>query len=216
MRVILIAAKELGLAKTRLGSAMPEDEREALAEAMYRDVLAASLGSRQAELVAVVSSDRRLLEIARGAGAMAIDEGYARGLNAAVAMATGILAEHGATTLCALLSDIPMITAADIDAVFGAMEKEPGPGVVLVPSRDFSGTNVIARSPAGIIGTRFGRQSLAKHLDDCRARAVPCQVLRLARPALDLDLVNDLYEFVRSASTTHTLNQLSRLGIAHH
>ncbi len=216
MRVILIAAKELGLAKTRLGSAMPEDEREALAEAMYRDVLAAALGSQQAEMVAVVSSDRRLLEIARGAGAMAIDEGYARGLNVAVAMATGILAEHGATTLCTLLSDIPMITAADIDAVFGAMEIEPGPGVVLVPSRDFSGTNVIARSPAGIIGTRFGRQSLAKHLDDCRARAVPCQVLRLARPALDLDLVNDLYEFVRSASTTHTLNQLSRLGIAHH
>lgn len=216
MRVILIAAKELGLAKTRLGPMMPEDERRALAEAMYRDVLAAALGAHAAELVAVVSSDRHLLEMARGAGATAIDEGYARGLNAAVAMATASLAADGATTLCTLLSDIPMITASDIDAVFAAMRTEPGQGVVLVPSRDFSGTNVIARSPAGIIRTRFGRQSLAKHLDDCRARAVPCQVLRLARPALDLDLVNDLYEFVRTASTTHTLNQLSRLGIAHH
>jgi 2-phospho-L-lactate guanylyltransferase len=216
VRVILIAAKELGLAKTRLGPVMPEDERGALAEAMYRDVLAAALGSQAAELVAVVSSGRRVLEIARGAGAMAIDEGYARGLNTAIAMATAILAGHGATTLCTLLSDIPMITAADIDAVFAAMQTAPGPGVVLVPSRDSSGTNVIARSPAGIIRTRFGRQSLAKHLDDCRASAVPCQVLRLARPALDLDLVNDLYEFVRTASTTHTLNQLSRLGIAHH
>lgn len=214
MRVILIAAKELALAKTRLGSVMPEDERGALAEAMYRDVLAAALGSRAAEMVAVVSSGRRVLEMARVAGAMAIDEGYVRGLNAAVAMATATLAGHGATTVCTVLSDIPMITACDIDAVFGAMH--PGPGVVLVPSRDFSGTNVIARSPAGIIRTRFGRQSLAKHLDDCRAHAVPCQVLRLARPALDLDLVNDLYEFVRTASTTHTLNQLSRLGIAHH
>lgn len=214
--MILIVAKELGLAKTRLGPLMPQAERGALAEAMYRDVLAAALGSQAAELVAVVSSDRGLLETARAAGAMAIDEGYARGLNLAVAMATATLAEHGATTLCTLLSDIPMITASDIDAVFAAMEMEPGPGVVLVPSRDFSGTNVIARSPAGIIRTRFGRQSLAKHLDDCRARAVPCQVLRLARPALDLDLVNDLYEFVRMASTTHTLNQLSRLGIAHH
>ncbi|MHB8381451.1 MAG: 2-phospho-L-lactate guanylyltransferase [Candidatus Binataceae bacterium] len=216
MRVILIAAKELRLAKTRLGSAMPQGERSALAEAMYRDVLAAALGSHAAELVAVVSSDRHLLEMARGAGAMAIDEGYARGLNAAVAMATATLAAHGATALCTVLSDIPMITAGDMDEVFRAMETEPGHGVVLVPSRDFSGTNVIARSPAGVISTRFGRQSLAKHLDDCRAQGAPCQVLRLARPALDLDLVNDLYEFVRMASTTHTLNQLSRLGIAHH
>ncbi len=193
---------------------MPAGERSALAEAMYRDVLAAALGSRAAELVAVVTSDRSLLELARGAGAMAIDEGYARGLNAAVAMATAVLAARGATTLCTVLSDIPMITASDMDAVFAAMEPERG--VVLVPSRDFSGTNVIARSPAAVIATRFGRLSLAKHLDDCRARGVRCQVLRLARPALDLDLVNDLYEFVRRASTTHTLNQLSRLGIAHH
>jgi 2-phospho-L-lactate guanylyltransferase len=193
---------------------MPDAERAALAAAMYRDVLAAALGSRAAQMVAVVSSDRTLLELARAAGAMAIDEGYPRGLNAAVAMASAMLAAHGATTLCTVLSDIPMITAGDMDAVFAAMNSAPA--VVLVPSRDSSGTNVIARSPAEVIPTRFGRQSLARHLDDCRARAVRCEVLRLARPALDLDLVNDLYEFVRTASTTHTLNQLSRLGIAHH
>ncbi|MGH7247516.1 MAG: NTP transferase domain-containing protein, partial [Pseudomonadota bacterium] len=136
---------------------MPAGERSALAEAMYRDVLAAALGSRAAELVAVVTSDRSLLELARGAGAMAIDEGYARGLNAAVAMATAVLAARGATTLCTVLSDIPMITASDMDAVFAAIEPEPG--VVLVPSRDFSGTNVVARSPAAVIATRFGRLS---------------------------------------------------------
>jgi len=214
VRVILIAAKELALAKTRLGSAMPADERVALACAMYRDVLAAALGSRAAGLVAVVSSDPALLELARGAGAMPIDEGYARGLNAAVALATSILAARGASVLCTVLSDIPMITSADIDAVFAAMAQ--GPGVVLVPSRDFSGTNVIARCPAEVIPTRFGVQSLARHLDDCRARAVRCEVLRQARPALDLDLVGDLYEFVRTASATHTLSQLSRLGIAYH
>jgi 2-phospho-L-lactate guanylyltransferase len=214
VRVILIAAKEVGLAKTRLSPVMPDAERAALAAAMYRDVLAAALGSRAAQMVAVVSSDRTLLELARAAGAMAIDEGYPRGLNAAVAMASAMLAAHGATTLCTVLSDIPMITAGDMDAVFAAMNSAPA--VVLVPSRDSSGTNVIARSPAEVIPTRFGRQSLARHLDDCRARAVRCEVLRLARPALDLDLVNDLYEFVRTASTTHTLNQLSRLGIAHH
>jgi hypothetical protein len=41
-------------------------------------------------------------------------------------------------------------------------------------------------------------------------------VLRLARPALDLDVAADLAEFERAGSATHTQNQLARLGIAHH
>ncbi|HEY6418917.1 MAG TPA: 2-phospho-L-lactate guanylyltransferase [Candidatus Binataceae bacterium] len=215
MRIILIAAKHLAFAKTRLAPHLPASERAALAEAMFRDVFAAALSARSADHVAVVTSDPGLLALARGAGAIAIDEEYPRGLNAAVALATGALAVQGAETVCTVLSDIPLITAGDIDAVFAAMPPE-GRGAVLVPSRDFSGTNVIARSPAGVIPTRFGRLSLVKHLDDCRQQGLPCQVLRLSRPALDLDLHSDLVEFVRAASPTRTLSHLTRLGIAHH
>jgi 2-phospho-L-lactate guanylyltransferase (CobY/MobA/RfbA family) len=106
------------------------------------------------------------------------------------------------------------VTAEDVDAVFAAMPS--GRGAVLVPSRDFSGTNIICRSPADAVPTRFGRLSLVKHLDDCRIADVPARVLRLARPALDLDVIADLAEFERAGSATHTQNQLARLGIAHH
>ena len=214
MRVILIAAKERAIAKTRLAPAFAAPERIALAEAMYCDVLAAAVGARNAERVAVVSSDAVLLELARRAGALAIDEGYPRGLNAAVALATAQLGAAGARCVCTVLSDVALVTAEDIDVVLAAMAE--GGGVVVVPSRDFSGTNMIARSPADVIATHFGRLSLMRHLDDCRAHGVPCQVLRLPRPALDLDLLNDLQEFVRAASPTHTLGQLTRLGIAQH
>jgi len=214
VRVVLIAAKELAFAKNRLASVLPPAERIVLAEAMFRDVLAAALSSRTADRVAVITSDTRLLALARENGAIAIDERFPRGLNVAVALATGHLVADGASTVCTVLSDIPMITGADIDEVFTAMPA--GKAAVLVPSRDFSGTNVIARSPADVIPTQFGRLSLVRHLDDCRNRGIAGRVLRQSRPALDLDLPADLYEFVRVASTTHTLNQLVRLGIAHH
>lgn len=213
MKVILIAAKQLDLAKTRLGAAVPAMERAQLAQAMFRDVLTAATASRRADLTAVVTSDPELLEIARACGATGIDEVHPRGLNAAVAFATTILTRLGASELCTLLSDIPMITGADIDEVFEALDSI-GAGVVLVPSRDFSGTNVIARSPADAIPTRFGRQSLVKHLEQCRARGIAAKVVRQARPALDLDLPADLIEFVRAGAPTHTLNHLARLGIA--
>jgi len=214
VRFILIAAKQLEFAKTRLAPVLPPGERRALAEAMFRDVLAASMSATAADHVAVVTSDASLLATARAAGALLIDEEYPRGLNIAIALATSALIAQGAETVCTVLSDIPLTEAGDIDAVFAAMPA--GRGAVLVPSRDFSGTNIICRSPADAVPTRFGRMSLVRHLDDCRTADVPAKVLRLARPALDLDVIGDLAEFERAGSSTHTQNQLARLGIAHH
>jgi 2-phospho-L-lactate guanylyltransferase len=214
VRFILIAAKQLEIAKTRLAPVLPPDQRRAMAEAMFRDVLAASVAATSADHVAVVTSDPGLLAMARAAGALTIDEEFPRGLNVAVALATAALVAQGARTVCTVLSDIPLTTAEDIDAVFAAMPSEGG--AVLVPSRDFSGTNIICRSPADAVPTRFGRMSLVRHLDDCRSAGVPARVLRLARPALDLDVAGDLAEFERAGSATHTQNQLARLGIAYH
>src|SRR5439155_9651152 len=122
---------------------------------MFRDVFAAALSSRSAERVAVVSSDAALLNMARADSAEAIDEEFPRGLNVAVALATDRLIAQGASVVCTVLSDIPMITGSDIDEVFAAMPQ--GSAAVMVPSRDFSGTNVIARCPADVVPTQFGK-----------------------------------------------------------
>jgi 2-phospho-L-lactate/phosphoenolpyruvate guanylyltransferase len=214
VHAILIAAKHLAFAKTRLGRAVGDADRMALAEAMFRDVLAAALSARAADHVAVVSSDPALLDMARNAGALVIDEEFPRGLNTAVRLATEALDAQGVATLCTVLSDIPLVTGEDIDAVFGELA-EDGRGVVLVPSRDLSGTNMIARAPASAIPTRFGGQSLRRHLEECYRLGLPSRVVRQRGPALDLDVIDDLNEFVRAPSMTHTYSQLARLGIAH-
>lgn len=215
MRAILIAAKQLAFAKTRLAQALPaSSERMALAEAMFRDVLGAAMAARSADRVAVVTSDPSLLGLARAAGALALDEEYPRGLNVAVRMATAELIRLGAATVCTVLSDIPLTTGEDIDATIAALPAGTR-GVALVPSGDFSGTNMIARTPPDVISTQFGRLSLVRHLDDCRERAIPCAIVRLQRPALDLDTPADLIEFARMPSTTHTHGHLARLGLLH-
>lgn len=215
MRAILIAAKQLAFAKTRLAQALPAgSERMALAEAMFRDVLGAALSARSAQRVAVVTSDPSLLALARASGAIALDEEYPRGLNVAVRMATAELARLGASAVCTVLSDIPLTVGEDIDAAMAALP-EGERAVALVPSRDFSGTNIIARRPPDVISTQFGRLSLVRHLEDCREQRIPCAVARLRRPALDLDLPADLIEFARVPSMTHTHGHLARLGLLH-
>jgi 2-phospho-L-lactate/phosphoenolpyruvate guanylyltransferase len=210
VRALLIAAKELAFAKTRLRR-LPQRERELLAEAMFRDVLEAALSFKAADCVAVVSSDPGLLEMARRGGAMAIDERYPRGLNAAVALASGVLAGAGATTLCTLLSDTPLVSAGDIERVFGALGGERG--VVLAPSRDTLGTNIILRRPADVIPTRFGKSSLALHRLECERLGVPCGVLDLPGPAMDLDEMADLIDFMGLSKNSHTLSRLERFEL---
>ena len=181
---------------------------------MFRDVLAAALSAQLADHVAVISSDPVLLDQARGAGAVIIDEEFPRGLNAAVRLATDALARQGVEALCTVLSDIPLVTGQDIDSVFSELAEE-GRGAVLVPSRDLSGTNIIARAPADAIPTRFGSQSLRGHLEECYRAGLPSRVVRQRGPSLDLDVMDDLNEFVHTPGMTHTHNQLARLGIAH-
>ena len=215
MRAVLIAAKQLALAKTRLIPALPTvSERSALAEAMFRDVLSAALSARTPERVTVVTCDPVLMMLARNTGAGVINEGYPRGLNVAVKLATDQLMRSGATSICTMLSDTPGVTGEDVDATFAAMPAGEG-GVVLVPSRDFSGTNMIVRNPPEVIATQFGRFSLVRHLEDCREKNIACEVLRLQRPALDLDLPADLFEFARLPGATHTQCHLARLGLVH-
>jgi len=214
VHAVLIAAKQLALAKTRLIPALPTvSERSALAEAMFRDVLNAALSARTPERVAVVTCDPMLMMLARDAGAIVINEEFPRGLNVAVRLATAKLAAAGTACVCTLLSDIPLVTGDDIDAAFAAMPGEQQ-AVALVPSRDFSGTNIIVRKPPDVIATQFGRFSLVRHLDDCRQRGIACQIVRLERPALDLDLPADLQEFERRHSLTHTQAHLARQTLA--
>jgi len=211
VRAILIAVKELAFAKTRLGR-LPQRERELLAQAMFRDVLGAATNFKAADCVAVVTSDCSLMDLARRAGAMVIDERYPRGLNTAVALATRELIAAGVTTLCTLLSDTPLVTAPDIEKVFAAINAERG--VVLAPSRDGHGTNIILRRPADIIPTRFGKRSLALHRLECERLGVGCHVMHLPGPGMDLDEVADLIDFLSLARNSHTLSQLARFELA--
>jgi 2-phospho-L-lactate guanylyltransferase len=213
VRAVLIAAKQLAFSKTRLIPVLPAvSERSALAEAMFRDVLSAALTARVPERVTVVTCDPELIMLARSRGAMVINEEFPRGLNVAVRLATTKLAAAGMTCICTILSDIPLVTGDDIDAAFEQMPPEQQ-AVVLVPSLDFSGTNMIVRKPPDVIATQFGRLSLIRHLDDCRQRGIAYQIVQLERPGLDLDVPADLREFERRHSLTYTQAHLARLTV---
>ena len=108
MNFVLVPIKALAQGKSRLAALLSDAQRHTLSQAMLRDVLTQLRRAATVDRFGVVTSDPALLELARGLGADAIDEGHPRGLNGAVAVGEAFCLQQGSTTLLVLLSDLPL------------------------------------------------------------------------------------------------------------
>jgi 2-phospho-L-lactate guanylyltransferase len=173
---ILVPAKELFRAKSRLGTWLDASDRRELAVAMLGDVLGATAAwpSRF-----VVTADPLLAEVAAGSGCLPLPD-PGDGLNAALRAGTAWAAEAGAVKLLVLPSDVPLVEAADVAALFALTA-----AVVVAPSAD-GGTAGLLRTPPGIIDPAFGPRSAMRHA--AAARRAGIAVLVTAAPSLCLDV----------------------------
>jgi 2-phospho-L-lactate/phosphoenolpyruvate guanylyltransferase len=184
MPVPLVPVKALAAAKGRLDPWLSPLERRLLAIAMFEDVVAALQAVAGLEAPVVVSPDREVWRRAEAIGGRVVEEpaGEAGGLNAALALAAAGLA--GADALLVVAADLPLAAASRFQRV---LEAAAAAQVVVVPSHDGVGTNVLAWRDPRSFAPRFGPGSAARHL------SVPGAVrLDDQRLALDVDTVEDL------------------------
>ena len=211
MRYALLPTKPLALAKSRLGPHLSDADRQALSFAMFHDVLECLCRAHHVDAVAVVTADRRLLDLAMRMRALAIDEGSPRGLNAAAALGTAKCVEQGATSVLIVLSDLPLVTAEEIDALYADLP--PAPHVRLARSHEGLGTNALLRVPPTAISTRFGGRSFQDHVSAAADAEVSCSDVDLPGLSFDIDTIDDLRELRRTARTTRTLVEARKLGL---
>ncbi|HEX8927538.1 MAG TPA: 2-phospho-L-lactate guanylyltransferase [Actinomycetota bacterium] len=173
--------KALDDAKSRLAPSLGPIERRLLTIAMLEDVVAALQATGGLEPPAVISPDREIWRRADAMGCRVIEEEPgAADLNRSLARAAGMLGGDHQQAAVAL----PLASPAALVRVLAAAAAAP---VVVVPSRDASGTNVLAWRDRASFQPGFGPGSAARHL------AVP-GALRHDEPdlALDVDTVADL------------------------
>ena len=187
--MILIPVKDLGKAKQRLGEVLSQEERTLLAQAMLADVVEAVIGWKQHPPAALVTSYPPAAKLARECGFDVIEDRENTGETGAIAMATQVAVERGATETLVLPGDMPLLTSAELEAVYAAA---PPQGVVLVPSADGRGSNAVLRRPAALMPLRFGNDSFVPHLQAARATGKEVVVLKLEGIGLDIDTPPDL------------------------
>jgi 2-phospho-L-lactate guanylyltransferase len=189
MRAVLLAVKDLRLAKQRLAPCLPQSARTGLAAAMMEDVFTAVASARGFDAVFVASSSALVLERASSLGWQALPEAQQISESDSVDRASRELAARGVSSVLRLPIDVPLVTAADIEELFAASKSA---ACVLVPSRDGRGTNALLRTPPGLFPSHFGPDSLRQHLEEASAAGAEAQIIKNARLALDVDDADDL------------------------
>jgi len=212
MRYILIPVKDLTRAKQRLAGLMTQAERTQLAWAMLENTFAVAARVSCVDRVAVVTLYQPAILLAEKYGMEVILESEQISESASVDYGSRQAKRQGAEAVLRLPIDLPLVTTEDIETILACDGRE-SPAIVMVPSRDGTGTNAILRRPPDLFPSHFGAGSLAKHLKEAEAANAECRVLQLPRIALDIDEPEDFVEFFKQQQASPVCELLRHLRI---
>jgi 2-phospho-L-lactate/phosphoenolpyruvate guanylyltransferase len=213
MRALLLPVKDLRNAKQRLVGILTPQERFALAHAMLADTFRAMRGVQRADKIFVVTNYEPAMQAARENGWHILSEDRQISESVSVDDASHRIESLGFTAVLRIPLDLPLIQSRDIDELLAI--DFMAPAVVIVPSRDGTGTNAILRTPPTLFPSHFGSGSHAQHCAEADAAHAQIHHRRNPRLEMDVDDESDLRALLQhDLSGTHTGVFLNDSGIA--
>ncbi len=218
MRTIaILPIKSFGAAKQRLSSLLTGGSREALAEAMFSDVLASLCNVPAIDEIVVITANRPAGEAARSDGVSVIHDAEESGQSAAAGLGIGHALEAGHDRVLLVPGDTPLLDAEELSAMLDDAEAA-GTAATIVPDRHGEGTNALLLAPPTAIAPAFGPDSLARHAAAAEAAGVSYRIEEVAGLMLDIDTPEDLAALSetlegpdrRAPSTRRALARLSQ------
>jgi len=202
---VIVPAKPLESALSRLSGVLDGPARTAIQQAMLIDVLCAA--GDFTGTVMVVTSDPTVAALATAYGAEVVRERCADGIDAAVAQG---IAASGAERVIVVMGDLPLATGADLAELEAAA---PRVGIAIARSADGTGTNAMVLTPPSAIPTAFGPGSLERHRTAASRAGVACVERVIGGLALDVDTPRDLTDLIIQGSDSHTIRICEALDL---
>lgn len=204
----IVPIKDFAKAKSRLGTVLTGAQCTALARYMADDVIDALHASSLVEGITLLGAgtDTCAFAAARGCAFLSDIDG---GLSVNLAHAAAQLAGNGVAKALILPTDLPMVTASDIDTLLAQHADDL---TVCRAARD-GGTNALVVSPPNAIAFRFGTHSATRHMDEGRAANLRCRLIAGGPFSRDVDRPDDLLWFCRQHPPGYTTDYLDRSGI---
>jgi 2-phospho-L-lactate guanylyltransferase len=189
--IAILPVKSFGAAKQRLASALGAGARQALAQAMFSDVLSSLRRAPGVDAVAVVTADPVAEAAALGERVEVLRDTQVAGQSAAAMIGIRYAQGHGFDRVLLVPGDTPLIDPGELAGLL-RRALDNGTATVVVPDRHGEGTNALLLTPPDAIEPAFGPGSCARHVAAARAAGVSCAVETVPTLALDVDTGQDL------------------------
>lgn len=173
---------------------------------MLEDTLLAVARAKKNQQTYVVSSDREILKFAEHYGVGSIEEERDCGVNGAVEGAIARLPAYDGWLI--LPADLPLLSPNDIKTVFTLHRM--GSSVIVSPSEDYSGTNLLLMTKKRRISLHYDDDSFNKHLGEATASGLRTAVYYSENVAFDIDHAGDVHGYFKFGRRNSTMNFLER------
>ena len=186
--VAIIPVKSFSKAKTRL-TISPEKTAN-VCKLMLGEVLQTISTSKKIDNTIIVSHDQSAFDIGKKFGVIEVFDELESGVNNAITLADEYISDSEFDTSIILPQDIPFFNSSDLDNLFSFFQRKNS--VVIVPSRQFNGTNSLIRNPSRIITTRYDEGTYKSHLDEAKCNNIDFSLVLIRRLMLDIDRPIDI------------------------
>jgi 2-phospho-L-lactate guanylyltransferase len=183
----IIPVKSFSKAKTRLN--IPQIKRELLCKEMLKEVLRTLSKCKSIDDIVIVSKDDAVIKLSKPFNAIQIFDDEL-GVNQAVHLADQHLS--GLECNCSVIfpQDIPIMESSDVDSLLGFLKSKNS--VILVPSRQFNGTNALVRYYASFMKTQYDKGSYSHQINAAKSVTQKVSLALIRRVMLDIDDELDL------------------------
>ena len=200
----IIPVKTFSKAKTRLN--LQQDCKEEICSLMLQEVLSTVSNCEIFNQIVLVTKDEDALKIGRQFNVVGIFDDEL-GVNNAINLADEYLSDKNFDCSVIFPQDIPTMTSTDIETLLGFIKSTNS--VIIVPSRQFNGTNALVRCPSGLMQTKYDLGSYTHQIDAARTRTNNISIALIRRMMLDIDDESDLAFMLKQNSKHDFCNKIA-------
>ena len=200
----IIPVKTFSKAKTRLN--LQQDCKEEICSLMLQEVLRTVSDCKIVNQIILVTKDEDALKIGRQFNVVGIFDDEL-GVNNAINLADEYLSDKNFDCSVIFPQDIPTMTSTDIETLLGFIKSTNS--VIIVPSRQFNGTNALVRCPSGLMQTKYDLGSYTHQIDAARTRTNNISIALIRRMMLDIDDESDLVFMLKQNSKHDFCNKIA-------
>ena len=172
---------------------------------MLREVLATISDCKRIDKIIIVSKDEDVLKLGRTFGAVEIFDDES-GVNNAIHLADQYISDKKFDCSIIFPQDVPIMKSSDIDNLLSFVKSERS--VIIVPSRQFNGTNALVRCPANLMETRYDMGSYTFQIEAASTKTKNISIALIRRMMLDIDDEYDLAFMLRQKDKPEFCNKI--------